>query len=118
MEKSVLSRRLDQMRREGTVFRTGVDVGAKPTGGQLVERFDAVVLAIGSTVPRDLPVPGRELNGIHQAMDFLPQANRVAVGEEVEDQITAGGKHVDHHRWRRHRCGLPGHLACARARRR
>ena len=94
MEKSVLSRRLDQMRREGTVFRTGVDVGAKPTGDQLVDRFDAVVLAIGSTVARDLPVPGRELNGIHQAMEFLPQANRVAVGEEVEDQITAEGKHV------------------------
>ncbi len=94
MEKSVLSRRLDQMRREGTVFRTGVEVGVKPTGDQLVDRFDAVVLAIGSTTPRDLPVPGRELEGIHQAMEFLPQANRVAVGEVVEGQITADGKHV------------------------
>jgi len=97
MEKKVLDRRLDQMRREGTVFRAGVEVGSEESGlsgPQLRERFDAVVLAIGSTVPRDLPVPGRELNGIHQAMEFLPQANRAALGDEVEDQITATGKHV------------------------
>jgi glutamate synthase (NADPH/NADH) small chain len=94
MEKKHLDRRLDQMRREGTVFRTGVAVGADVTGTQLVERFDAVVLAIGSTVGRDLPIPGRELQGIHQAMEFLPQSNRTSLGEEVEDQILATGKHV------------------------
>ncbi|MCZ4499353.1 MAG: glutamate synthase subunit beta [Marmoricola sp.] len=97
MEKKVLDRRLEQMRREGTVFRAGVDVGGDLTGEQLRERYDAVVLAIGSTIARDLPVPGRELNGIHQAMEFLPQANRVAVGEALgdgEEQILAAGKHV------------------------
>ncbi|HEX4977269.1 MAG TPA: glutamate synthase subunit beta, partial [Nocardioides sp.] len=94
MEKSYLDRRLDQMRREGTVFRAGVDVGADLTGSDLRERFDAVVLATGATVARDLPIEGRELAGIHQAMEFLPQANRVAVGDEVEGQITATGKHV------------------------
>ncbi|HWI43045.1 MAG TPA: glutamate synthase subunit beta, partial [Nocardioides sp.] len=93
MEKKYLERRLDQMRREGTVFRTGVAVGEQPTGAELVERFDAVVLAIGSTVARDLPITGRELGGIHQAMEFLPQANRAAHGQAVEDQITATGKH-------------------------
>jgi glutamate synthase (NADPH/NADH) small chain len=94
MEKKVLDRRLEQMRREGTVFRPGVDVGTELTGSALKERYDAVVLAVGSTVARDLPVPGRELGGIHQAMEFLPQANRVALGESVEGQITATGKHV------------------------
>jgi glutamate synthase (NADPH/NADH) small chain len=94
MEKKVLDRRLEQMRREGTVFRAGVDVGTELTGAALRDRYDAVVLAIGSTVARDLPVPGRELAGIHQAMEFLPQANRVSLGETVEDQITAAGKHV------------------------
>jgi glutamate synthase (NADPH/NADH) small chain len=94
MEKNVLDRRLDQMRREGTVFRAGVAVGDTLTGQQLRERYDAVVLAIGSTVARDLPAPGRELAGIHQAMEYLPQANRVALGEEVEGQVHAAGKHV------------------------
>ncbi|GAA4366308.1 glutamate synthase subunit beta [Nocardioides caricicola] len=94
MEKQHLDKRLEQMRREGTVFRAGVDVGADLTGDQLKDRYDAVVLAMGATEPRDLPVPGRELAGIHQAMEFLPQANRVAVGETVEDQILATGKHV------------------------
>jgi len=94
MEKAHVDRRLDQMKREGTVFRAGIDVGVDITAAQLLDRYDAVVLAIGSTVARDLPVPGRELGGIHQAMDFLPQANRVAVGENVEDQITATGKNV------------------------
>jgi len=94
MEKHYLDRRIDQMKREGTVFRTGVAVGETLTGSQLRERYDAVVLAIGSTLPRDLPVPGRELAGIHQAMEFLPQANRVALGDEVPDQIVATGKHV------------------------
>ncbi|NMD47693.1 MAG: glutamate synthase subunit beta, partial [Propionibacterium sp.] len=75
MEKSVVDRRLRQMRLEGTVFKTGRAIGSDGdlSGEDLLERFDAVVLAIGSTVARDLPVPGRELNGIHQAMEFLPQ---------------------------------------------
>ncbi|MGZ4460601.1 MAG: glutamate synthase subunit beta [Nocardioidaceae bacterium] len=94
MEKKYLDRRLDQMRREGTVFRAGVDVGSALTGTALVERFDAVVLAVGATLPRDLPIPGRQLGGVHQAMEFLPQSNRVSLGEDVEDQITATGKHV------------------------
>ncbi len=94
MEKKVLDRRLEQMRREGTVFRAGVNVGEELTGDQLRDRYDAVVLAVGSTVARDLPVPGRELGGIHQAMEFLPQANRVALGEHVDGQIHAKGKHV------------------------
>ncbi|MTB70571.1 glutamate synthase small subunit [Arsenicicoccus sp. MKL-02] len=94
MEKAVLDRRLNQMTQEGTIFRSGVKVGEDLTGDQLRERYDAVVLAIGSTVPRDLPVPGRELRGIHQAMDFLPPANRVALGQRVEGQVTAEGKDV------------------------
>ncbi len=94
MEKKVLDRRLKQMVLEGTVFKTGVNIGVDITGAQLLERFDSVVLAIGATVPRELPAPGRELAGIHQAMEFLPQANRVAVGQEVEDQILATGKDV------------------------
>ena len=94
MEKQHLDKRLDQMRREGTVFRAGVDVGGDLTGQSLRVRYDAVVLALGSTDARDLPITGRELGGIHQAMEFLPQANRVALGDTVEDQITATGKHV------------------------
>ena len=94
MEKSVLERRLKQMRLEGTVFKPSTAVGTDITGEQLLERFDAVVLAIGSTKGRDLPIPGRQLGGIHQAMEFLPQANRAALGQDVADQITAEGKHV------------------------
>ena len=94
MEKAILDRRIAQMEAEGTRFRCGVDVGSALTGDQLRQRYDAVVLAIGATVPRDLSVPGRELAGIHQAMDYLPQGNRVALGESVEGQIHAGGKDV------------------------
>jgi len=94
MEKSVLDRRLAQMAAEGTRFRSGVDVGAQVTGQQLKDRYDAVVLAVGATVPRDLPVPGRQLTGIHQAMEYLPQGNRASLGEPVEDQILATGKDV------------------------
>ena len=98
MEKQHLDKRLEQMRREGTVFRAGVDVGAELTGDQLTERYDAVVLAMGATAARDLPATGRELGGIHQAMEFLPQANRVALGDaptqDGSDQITATGKNV------------------------
>jgi glutamate synthase (NADPH/NADH) small chain len=95
MEKAVLDRRLDQMRREGTVFRAGVEVGGPDlTGARLRERYDAVVLAIGSTLGRDLPVPGRELGGIHQAMEYLPQSNRASLGLEVAEQIRADGRDV------------------------
>jgi glutamate synthase (NADPH/NADH) small chain len=94
MEKQHLDKRLDQMKREGTVFRAGVNVGEDITGSELRDRYDAVVLAMGATEPRDLTVPGRELNGIHQAMEFLPQANRTSLGEEVEGQILATGKNV------------------------
>jgi glutamate synthase (NADPH/NADH) small chain len=94
MEKSVLDRRIGQMHDEGTNFRCGVEVGIKITGDDLKERYDAIVLAVGSTIGRDLPVPGRELGGIHQAMEYLPQANRVALGRQVDDQITARDKHV------------------------
>jgi glutamate synthase (NADPH/NADH) small chain len=94
MEKAHLDRRLDQMRREGTVFRAGVDVGEDLTAAQLQDRYDAIVLAMGATLPRDLPATGRDLGGILQAMEFLPPANRVALGETVEGQVTAEGKHV------------------------
>jgi glutamate synthase (NADPH/NADH) small chain len=94
MEKDVIDRRLKQMRLEGTVFKTGVNIGTDITFAELRERFDAVVLAIGSTVARDLTVPGRELKGVHQAMEYLPQANRVARGKDVTDQILATGKDV------------------------
>ncbi|HYH34810.1 MAG TPA: FAD-dependent oxidoreductase, partial [Nocardioides sp.] len=80
---------------EGTVFRTGVDVGSEQlTVPALRDRYDAIVLALGSTVARDLPVPGRGLAGIHQAMEYLPQSNRASLGEQVEDQIRADGKDV------------------------
>ena len=94
MEKKQLDRRIDQMKREGTVFRAGVDVGTDLGADKLRDRYDAIVLAMGATAARDLEVPGRELGGIHQAMEFLPQANRTALGEAVEDQITATGKNV------------------------
>ncbi len=95
MEKKHLERRLDQMTREGTIFRPGVDVGGDAlTGEALRNRYDAVVVATGATEPRDLPAPGRELDGILQAMDFLPPSNRASLGEEVPDQVTAEGKHV------------------------
>ncbi|MEP6797755.1 MAG: glutamate synthase subunit beta [Lapillicoccus sp.] len=94
MEKSVLDRRLAQMEAEGTRFRAGVAVGDEITGSQLRDRYDAVVLAVGATVPRDLPVPGRQLQGIHQAMEYLPQGNRASLGEDVEGQILATDKDV------------------------
>ena len=94
MEKSVLDRRLAQMEAEGTRFRNGVLVGDEITGQQLVDRYDAVVLAIGATVARDLPVPGRELRGVYQAMEYLPQGNRAALGQSVPDQILATGLDV------------------------
>ena len=94
MEKKHLDRRVDQMKREGTVFRAGVDVGTDLTAAQVRDRYDAVVLAMGATEARDLDVPGRQLAGIHQAMEYLPQSNRACLGAEVEGQIRADGKHV------------------------
>jgi glutamate synthase (NADPH/NADH) small chain len=94
MEKEVLDRRIAQMEAEGTRFRNGVDVGSELTGQQLRDRYDAVVLAVGATVPRDLNVTGRELSGIVQAMDYLPPANRVALGEQAQGQVLATGKDV------------------------
>ena len=94
MEKRVLDRRLEQMAAEGTEFRTGVDVGVDLPVDQLLADFDAVVLAGGATAARDLPVPGRELDGIHQAMEFLPLANRVQEGDLYEAPISAAGKRV------------------------
>jgi glutamate synthase (NADPH/NADH) small chain len=99
MEKRHIDRRLEQMAAEGTQFRTGVNVGVDITAEQLQDEFDAVVLSGGATAARDLPVPGRELDGIHQAMEFLPWANRVqngdpVLGEDGEPPITAKGKKV------------------------
>ena len=82
------------MEQEGTRFRAGVDVGAELTGHQLRSRYDAVVLAVGSTQARDLPVPGRELDGIYQAMQYLPWGNKQALGEIDEPPINVAGKHV------------------------
>ena len=94
MEKSILDRRISQMEAEGTRFRPGVDVGTEITGQQLRSRYDAIVLAVGATQWRDLPVPGRELNGIYQAMEYLPWGNLQASGETDEPLINAQGKHV------------------------
>jgi len=94
MEKRHLQRRLQQMDAEGTRFRTSVEVGVDVTAGEIKRDFDAVVLAGGATVGRDLPIPGRELAGIHQAMEYLPWANRVQEGDLDAPPITAAGKHV------------------------
>ena len=106
MEKSHIDRRIEQMKAEGVTFRTGVLVGkdfpknvlnwATETISpeQLQQEFDAVVIAGGAEQPRDLPVPGRDLQGVHFAMDFLPLQNKVNAGDKLEDQIKATGKHV------------------------
>jgi len=94
MEKWRLDRRLEQMRAEGTEFRPGVDVGVDVTAAELRSSFHAVVLAGGATAWRDLPISGREIPGVYQAMEYLPPANRVAAGELSEPPITAHGKHV------------------------
>jgi glutamate synthase (NADPH/NADH) small chain len=102
-EKSHIDRRVAQMQAEGVTFRTDVFIGdidvtnsAKQTvaPATLLAEFDAVVLSGGAETPRDLPVPGRELNGIYNAMQFLPQQNRVNAGDMLPDQIMATGKHV------------------------
>ena len=107
MEKSHIDRRVEQMQKEGVSFRTGVLVGALPKGSkvtnwaresisaeQLQKDFDAIVLTGGAEQSRDLPVPGRELDGIHFAMEFLPQQNKVNAGDKVKGQLRADGKHV------------------------
>jgi glutamate synthase (NADPH/NADH) small chain len=94
MEKRLIDRRLDQMRAEGVEFRTGVRVGVDVPAEQLRAGHDAVLLAGGAEQPRDLRAPGRELAGIHFAMEFLPQQNRRCEGDEVPGQILATGKQV------------------------
>jgi glutamate synthase (NADPH/NADH) small chain len=110
MEKTHIDRRVEQMQAEGVVFRTGVLVGAVPSQGagskvtndasqtitaeQLMREFDAVLLAAGSEQSRDLPVPGRDLQGVHFAMEFLPQQNKVNAGDKLKGQLRADGKHV------------------------
>ncbi|MBF0094410.1 MAG: glutamate synthase subunit beta, partial [Alphaproteobacteria bacterium] len=96
LDKRLIDRRVDQMRAEGVVFETGVHVGVAFPADRLLHDHDAVVLAGGSELPRDLPVPGRELDGVHFAMDFLGQQNRFLAGLPVPDsgRILATGKHV------------------------
>jgi glutamate synthase (NADPH/NADH) small chain len=107
MEKSHIDRRVDQMIKEGVTIRTGVLVGEMPKGSkvtnwaketisaaQLQKDFDAVLLTGGSEQSRDLPVPGRELEGVHFAMEFLPQQNKVNAGDKLKGQLRADGKHV------------------------
>ncbi|MBM7825308.1 glutamate synthase (NADPH/NADH) small chain [Arcanobacterium pluranimalium] len=94
LEKSVLDRRLKQMVLEGTQFKTNVEIGVDITIEELRDMYEAVVLAIGATIPRGMDVPGANLRGIHQAMEYLPQANKAARGVEVPDQISAAGKNV------------------------
>ena len=107
MEKTHIDRRVEQMKAEGVVFRTGVLVGAFPKDSKVTNdakevidadalkaQFDAVLLAGGAEQSRDLPVPGRELDGVHFAMEFLPQQNKVVAGDKVKGQIMATGKHV------------------------
>jgi glutamate synthase (NADPH/NADH) small chain len=107
MEKSHIDRRIEQMQVEGVVFRSGVLVGALPDASkvtndaqqvvsaeQLKRDFDAVLLTGGAEQSRDLPVPGRDLAGVHFAMEFLPMQNKVVAGDSLEGQIMATGKHV------------------------
>ena len=98
LEKRFVDRRLQQMRAEGTRFRAGIDVGGTGEGALSVEelrsRFDAVVLATGASAPRELAVPGREATGIHPAMEYLTQANRLVEGDWIEDPLSAEGKDV------------------------
>ncbi len=107
MEKSHIDRRVEQMQAEGVVFKTGVLIGTWPkdskvtnwsqetiSADQLKKEFDAVLLTGGAEQSRDLPVPGRELDGVHFAMEFLPQQNKVNAGDQLKDQLRADGKHV------------------------
>ncbi|UCD68244.1 MAG: glutamate synthase subunit beta [Betaproteobacteria bacterium] len=108
MEKSHIDRRIEQMKQEGVEFRVGVCVGSQPRDmpgvnnlsrhfilhQELLEEFDVIALTGGAEQPRDLPLPGRDLQGVHFAMEFLPQQNRVVAGDSLDSQITATGKHV------------------------
>jgi glutamate synthase (NADPH/NADH) small chain len=94
MEKRHLDRRLAQLESEGVKFRTGVEVGVDLTVSELRRRHDVIVLTVGATAARDLPVPGRELAGVHQAMEYLPLANQVCEGTLAATPIDAAGKHV------------------------
>ncbi len=94
MEKRHIETRLAQMQAEGTRFRAGVEIGVDIAWDDLKSRYDAVIIATGATVPRDLPIPGRDLLGVHFAMEYLVQSNRVGAGDSVSEQVTAEGKHV------------------------
>src|SRR5690606_31112122 len=96
MEKRFLERRLEQMTAEGVVFRTGANVGVNVPVAQIRTEFDAILLAGGATMPRDLPIPGRDLSGIHFAMEYLTLQNRRNEGDEISDDqfISAAGKRV------------------------
>ena len=96
MEKHLIDRRLTQMRAEGVVFRSNTEVGVTVSADEILQQFDAMVLTGGSETPRDLGVPGRDLDGVHYAMDFLAQQNKRIAGEDLTDNrtILAGGKNV------------------------
>ena len=96
MEKWIIDRRLEQMKEEGVAFQTGVHVGKDLSAADLRKSFDSVLLTMGAELPRDLPVDGRDLGGVHFAMDFLPQATKRVHGDKLppEDDILASGKHV------------------------
>jgi len=94
MEKHHIDRRVEQMRAEGVRFITNANVGVNISAKGLVDKYDAVILAGGCEKPRDIEIPGRDLKGIHFAMEFLPMQNKVNAGDEVTNQITASGKHV------------------------
>ena len=94
MEKHRLDQRLNQMIAEGTRFRAGVEIGRDIAWDELRRRYDAVVVATGATLPRELPIPGRDLAGVHFAMEYLVESNKALAGDAVPSQITAEGKHV------------------------
>ena len=96
LEKSVIDRRIDIWKKEGVVFKTGVEAGREISGEKLLKDFDAILLAGGSRVPRDLKIEGRELKGIYMAMDYLTQSNRRAAGQKIPDKelINARGRKV------------------------
>ena len=94
MEKIHIDRRVRQMEEEGVVFKTNQNVGENVKPDDLINEYDAVILAGGAEWPRDLPIPGRDLDGVHFAMDFLPLQNKVVAGDKFEDQIMATNKHV------------------------
>lgn len=94
MEKHHIDRRVHQMESEGTRFRTGVNIGVDISWEDLRKRYDAVVIATGALVPRDIAVPGRDLNGVEFAMPYLSAANRIVAGDVVAGQVSAEGKHV------------------------